>query len=74
MNLAKPDISLPPIVFIHGMWSKPEVWDFYRPRFEAAGFVTHSPVLRYHDGPPGGPAFNGGVATEPPSGARPPAP
>lgn len=46
-------MSLPPIVFIHGMWSKPEVWDFYRPEFEAAGFETHSPVLRFHDGPPG---------------------
>ena len=49
-------MSLPPIVFIHGMWSKPEVWDFYRPRFEAAGFKTHSPALRLHDGPPGEPA------------------
>lgn len=52
-------MRLPPIVFIHGMWSTPEVWDFYRPLFEAAGFETHSPVLRHHDGPPGGPAPEG---------------
>ncbi|PLX43211.1 MAG: alpha/beta hydrolase [Hyphomicrobiales bacterium] len=48
-------MSLPPVVFIHGMWSNPMVWDFYRPRFEEAGFETHSPVLRHHDGPPGRP-------------------
>lgn len=52
-------MSLPPIVFIHGMWSKPMVWEFYRPRFEAAGFETHAPALRFHDGPPGGPAPEG---------------
>ncbi len=39
----------PPILFIHGMWGRAELWDQYRSRFEAAGHATHAITLRHHD-------------------------
>ena len=45
----------PVVIFIHGMWNTPSVWSNYQPRFEAAGFETLTPALRYHDIKPGDP-------------------
>jgi pimeloyl-ACP methyl ester carboxylesterase len=44
-------MSKPPLFFIHGMWSRPQVWDALRARFEALGYATHAPALPWHDGP-----------------------
>jgi pimeloyl-ACP methyl ester carboxylesterase len=41
----------PPILLIHGMWSTPATFDRLRPALEAAGHVTHAPVLPFHDRP-----------------------
>lgn len=48
-------MSQPPLFFIHGMWSRPRVWDGLRARLEAAGHATHAPALPYHDVEPGMP-------------------
>ena len=48
-------MSRPPLFFIHGMWSRPRVWDGLRARLEAAGHATHAPALPYHDVEPGQP-------------------
>ena len=48
-------MSQPPLFFIHGMWSRPRVWDGLRARFETAGHATHAPALPYHDVEPGTP-------------------
>ena len=37
------------VIFIHGMWNTPVVWENYRPRFEAAGFSTQAVTLRHHN-------------------------
>ena len=39
----------PPLVFVHGMWSTPATFSRLRTRLEADGFVTHAPVLPWHD-------------------------
>ena len=36
-------------VLIHGMFSRPWVWDRYRPLFEEHGWRCLTPVLRHHD-------------------------
>jgi pimeloyl-ACP methyl ester carboxylesterase len=41
----------PPILLIHGMWSTPATYGRLRPVLEAAGHVTHAPVLPFHDRP-----------------------
>ena len=38
------------------MWCNHDCWYNYQPAFEAAGFHTHAPDLRFHDIPPGAPA------------------
>ncbi|MAD46492.1 MAG: alpha/beta hydrolase [Oceanospirillaceae bacterium] len=38
----------PSIVFIHGMWCGPEVFDHYRAFFENKGYSCHAPALRHH--------------------------
>lgn len=48
-------MSKPPLFFIHGMWSRPRVWDNLRARLEAEGYATHAPALPYHDAEPGDP-------------------
>ena len=45
----------PPIVFIHGMWSTPHVWDWLKARYEAAGYPCIAPALPYHDASPADP-------------------
>ncbi|HHG91319.1 MAG TPA: alpha/beta hydrolase [Devosia sp.] len=52
-------MGLPPLVLIHGMWSRPDVWENYRVVFEGAGFETHVPALRFHDVEPHGPEPEG---------------
>jgi pimeloyl-ACP methyl ester carboxylesterase len=42
-------MNKPPIVFIHGMWSTPHVWAWFKAHYEAAGHVCHAPALPYHD-------------------------
>lgn len=39
----------PPLLFIHGMWSTPHVWDGMRAHFEALGHATSAPALPLHD-------------------------
>ena len=39
----------PPIVFIHGMWCGPEVFEPYRKFFTERGYHCHLPALRLHD-------------------------
>lgn len=42
-------MSKPPLLFIHGMWSTPHVWDWFADRYRAAGYSVHTPALPYHD-------------------------
>ena len=39
----------PHILFIHGMWGTPKVWEHFVPRFESAGCETSAVTLRHHD-------------------------
>tara|TARA_R110002074_G_C12536186_1_gene665287 strand:- start:1851 stop:2741 length:891 start_codon:yes stop_codon:yes gene_type:complete len=41
------------IMLIHGMWSRPHVWQNFRHYFEARGYRVVTPVLRHHDIEPG---------------------
>lgn len=41
----------PPIVMIHGMWSRPGVWDNFAPYFRTRGHDVETPALRFHDRP-----------------------
>ena len=43
----------PVVMLIHGMWSRPHVWDNFRAFFEARGYRTIVPTLRFHDIQPG---------------------
>ncbi len=48
-------MNTPPLFFIHGMWSTPHVWDWFKARYEAAGHTVLAPVLPYHDIDPDAP-------------------
>lgn len=48
-------MSRPPLFFIHGMWSRPRVWEGLRAHFEARGHKTYAPALPFHDAEPGDP-------------------
>jgi non-heme chloroperoxidase len=37
------------VVLIHGMWSRPHVWQNFRHFFEARGYRVITPMLRHHD-------------------------
>ena len=39
----------PSVLFIHGMWGTPKVWEHFLPMFEKAGFTTSAVTLRHHD-------------------------
>lgn len=41
------------VVMVHGMWSRPLVWDNFRHHLEARGFRVITPTLRHHDVAPG---------------------
>ena len=47
------------ILFVHGMWSTPRVWDAWQPRFQRAGFSTEALALPGHDGAAPDSALNG---------------
>jgi pimeloyl-ACP methyl ester carboxylesterase len=32
------------VVFVHGAWMTPRCWDWFKPRFEAAGYKVHTPT------------------------------
>jgi pimeloyl-ACP methyl ester carboxylesterase len=38
----------PQVIFVHGMWSRPWVWDLWKPRFEAAGYTCIAVSLPGH--------------------------
>ena len=38
-----------PIVFIHGMWSTPEIWRVFSRFYEQQGYTVHAPALRHHE-------------------------
>lgn len=46
-------------VMIHGMFSRPWVWEEYRSRFEERGWTCLTPVLRHHDVAPDDPPPEG---------------
>lgn len=39
----------PAVMFIHGMWSRPHVWDGFRAYFEDRGYEVIVPALRHHE-------------------------
>jgi pimeloyl-ACP methyl ester carboxylesterase len=41
------------VVLIHGMWSRPHVWQNFRAFLEARGYRVVTPTLRHHDIAPG---------------------
>jgi pimeloyl-ACP methyl ester carboxylesterase len=43
----------PAIMLVHGMWSRPHVWDNFRQFLEARNYRVVVPTLRHHDGAPG---------------------
>ena len=44
-------MSLPPIIFIHGMWADHAHWNRFRRCFEHLGFETHAVTLLFHTTP-----------------------
>ncbi len=46
-------MPVPPIMMIHGMWSRPSAFSVLRAELEAAGLRSVAPTLPYHDLPPG---------------------
>ena len=40
-----------PIMMIHGMWSRPGVWENFAPYFRNLGHTVETPALRFHDRP-----------------------
>jgi pimeloyl-ACP methyl ester carboxylesterase len=48
-------MAKPPLFFIHGMWSRAQVWDKFRIHFEALGYECHAPALPGHDVSPADP-------------------
>ena len=49
----------PPIIFLHGMWSRPWVWAQWRDMFEAAGYHTQALCFPGHGAAPGEPVPSG---------------
>jgi pimeloyl-ACP methyl ester carboxylesterase len=49
-------VSLPPILMIHGMWSRPSTFAQLRAELEPAGIRSAAVTLPHHDVPPGAPA------------------
>ena len=37
------------LVCIHGMWSKPSVWDSFKQQMQSQGHTVHCPALPYHE-------------------------
>ena len=49
-------MSLPAILMIHGMWSRPSTFTTLRAELEAVGIRSAAVTLPHHDVPPGAPA------------------
>jgi pimeloyl-ACP methyl ester carboxylesterase len=49
-------VSLPAILMIHGMWSRPSTFAALRSELEAVGISSAAVTLPHHDVPPGAPA------------------
>lgn len=49
-------MALPPILMIHGMWSRPSIFAALRGELEAVGVSSVAVTLPLHDAPPGSPA------------------
>ncbi|TPE61741.1 alpha/beta hydrolase [Sandaracinobacter neustonicus] len=49
-------MALPPILMIHGMWSRPSTFAQLRAELEPAGIRSAAVTLPHHDVPPGSPA------------------
>jgi pimeloyl-ACP methyl ester carboxylesterase len=47
---------MPPLLMIHGMWSRPSAFTTLRAELEAAGIASVAVTLPHHDVPPGSPA------------------
>lgn len=47
---------MPRLLFIHGMWSRPSVFDALRAELAAVGIESVAPALPFHDLPRGAPA------------------
>lgn len=47
---------MPPLLLVHGMWSRPSTFDQLMRELEAAGVRCRAPTLPCHDVPPGSPA------------------
>lgn len=47
---------MPPLLLVHGMWSRPSAFGQLLPELEAAGIRTRAPALLHHDLPRGSPA------------------
>ncbi len=45
----------PPLLFVHGMWCAPGVWDWFAERYRAAGHEVAVPAVPYHDADPAAP-------------------
>src|SRR3990167_1662239 len=43
------DGEAPAVMLIHGMWSRPHVWDGFRAYFEDRGYEVIVPTLRHHE-------------------------
>lgn len=43
------DGEAPAVMLIHGMWSRPHVWDGFRAYFEDQGYKVIVPALRHHE-------------------------
>ncbi|MGB3721985.1 MAG: alpha/beta hydrolase [Pacificimonas sp.] len=41
-------MNKPPLFFIHGMWSRPTVWDWLKARYERQGYKCFAPALPFH--------------------------
>lgn len=52
----------PPVIFIHGLWSKPGSWDRWTDMFEAAGYAPLAPGWPAELGGAAAPETIGGVA------------
>jgi pimeloyl-ACP methyl ester carboxylesterase len=48
-------MSKAPLLFVHGMWSRPGVWDRFQDHFKAQGHDTAAVTLPFHDAAPGEP-------------------
>ncbi|MEM8825733.1 MAG: alpha/beta fold hydrolase [Pseudomonadota bacterium] len=42
-------MAKPPLLFIHGMWSTPAVWDDLVRHFEGEGYKCLAPALPFHE-------------------------